>query len=163
MQWLNQLLSLIGYKLIGRRIKRNGVLHREYSFIDEQSTPKNWDELAALTAKKQAKKIAELKEAELLAVQPFDAVPPPAVFDTNLGVGGTIPNIEVEPSSQPPIANRTGWVSHLGQWVAVKVIGWCEKGTRYRILYETKCGEWIEALVSPNQMRWGQTFSDPFP
>ena len=163
MQWLNQLLSLIGYKLIGRRIKRNGVLHREYSFIDEQSTPKNWDELAALTAKKQAKKIAELKEAELLAVQPFDAVPPLAVFDTNLGVGGTIPNIEVEPPSQPPIANRTGWVSHLGQWVAVKVIGWCEKGTRYRILYETKCGEWIEALVFPNQMRWGPTFDNPSP
>jgi hypothetical protein len=91
MQWLNQLLSLIGYKLIGRRTKRNGVLHREYSFIDELSTPKNWDELAALTAKKLAKKIAELKEAELLAVQALEAVPPPLVFNTNLGVGGTIP------------------------------------------------------------------------
>jgi hypothetical protein len=56
MQWLNKLLSLIGYKLICRRTKRNGVLHREYSFIDELSTPKNWDKLPTFTAKKQAKK-----------------------------------------------------------------------------------------------------------
>jgi hypothetical protein len=57
-----------------QNIKRNGVVHREYSFIDELSTPANWDELAALTAKKQAKKIAELKEAELLAAQALEAV-----------------------------------------------------------------------------------------
>jgi hypothetical protein len=159
MQWLNQLLSLIGYKLIGRRTKRNGVLHREYSFIDELSTPKIWDELIAFTAKKQAKKIAELKEAELLAVQALEAVPPSPVFDTNLGVGGTIPDIKVEtPIAETPIANRTGWVSRWGKWVAAKVIGWCEEGARYRILYETKCGEWSEALAFPSQMRWGQTF-----
>ena len=48
-------------------------MYREYSFIDELSTPKNWDELAAFTAKKQAQKIAELKEAELLAVQALEA------------------------------------------------------------------------------------------
>jgi hypothetical protein len=162
MQWLNQLLSLIGCKLICRRKKRNGVVHREYSFIDELSTPKNWDELVALTAKKQAKKLAELKEAELLAAQALEAVTP-AVFDTNLGVGVTLANIEVEPPIQPPIANRTGWVSRWGEWVAAKVIGWCEEGTRYRILYQTKCGEWSEALAFPNQMRWGQTFDNHFP
>jgi hypothetical protein len=164
MQWLNQLLSLIGCKLICHRRKRSGVVHREYSFIDELSTPKNWDELTALTAKKQAKRIAELKEAELLAVQALEAVTP-AVFDTHLGVGVTLPNIEVEPPIQPPIAqapipNRTGWVSRWGKWVAAKVIGWCEEGTRYRILYQTKCGEWSEALAFPSQMRWGQTFYD---
>ena len=158
MQWLNRLLSLTGFKLIGRRTKRNGVLHWKYSFDDELSTPQNWDELVALTAKKQAKKIAELKEAELLTVQALKTVPPPPVFDTNLGVDGTIPVIEVEPPIQPPIANSTGWVSRWGQWVAAKVIGWCEEGTRYRILYETKCGEWDEALAFPSQMRWGQTF-----
>lgn len=162
MQWLNQLLSLIGYKLIGRRTKRNGVLHREYSFDDELSTPKDWDELAAMTAKKQAEKIAELKDAELLAVQVLEAVPPPPVFDTNLGVGGTLPDIETETPIQcyptPPIANLTGWVSRWGKWVSAKVIGWCENGTRYRILYQTKCGEWDEALAFPSQMRWGQTF-----
>jgi hypothetical protein len=141
------------------------VVHREYSFIDELSTPKNWDELAALTAKKQAKKLAELKEAELLAVKALEAVTP-AVFDTNLGVGVTLPNIKVEPPIQPPIAetpivNSTGWVSHWGQWVAAKVIGWCENGTRYRILYQTKCGEWSEALAFPSQIRWGLTFDNP--
>ncbi|MEG4590002.1 DUF3854 domain-containing protein [Microcoleus sp. MOSTC5] len=155
MQWLNQLLSLIGYKLIGRRTKQNGVLHWVYSFDDELSTRKNWDELAALTAKRQAKKIAELKEAELLAVQALEAVPPPPVFDTNLGVGGTIPDIETEPPiAEPAIANSTGWVSRWGKWVAAKIIGWCEYGTRYRVLYETKCGEWSEMLVFPNNMLW---------
>jgi hypothetical protein len=160
MQWLNQLLSLIGCKLICHRRKRSGVVYREYSFIDELSTPKNWDKLTALTAKKQAKRIAELKEAELFAVQALEAVTP-AVFDTHLGVGVTLPNIEVEPPIQPPLANRTGWVSRWGKWVAAKVIGWCEEGTRYRILYQTKCGEWSEALAFPSQMRWGQTFYDP--
>jgi hypothetical protein len=161
MQWLNQLLSLIGCKLICRRTKRNGVVHREYSFIDELSTPANWDELVALTAKKQAKKIAELKEAELQAVQGLEAVTSSPVCDTTLGVDGILPNIEVESSLQPPIANRTGWVSRWGKWVAAKVIGWCEEGTRYRILYETKCGEWSEALVFPSQMRWGPTLDNP--
>lgn len=51
-----------------------------------------------------------------------------------------------------------GWVSCWGKWVAAKVIGWCENGTRYRILYQTKCGEWSEALAFPSQMRWGPTF-----
>jgi len=162
MQWLNQLLSLIGCKLICRRTKRNGVVQRGYSFIDELSSPKNWDELVAFTAKRQAKKIAELKEAELIAVQALEAVTPPPVFDTNLGVGVTLPNIEVEspiqpPIAEPPIANLTGWVSRWGKWVAAKVIGWCENGTRYRILYQTKCGEWSEALAFPSQMRWGPT------
>jgi hypothetical protein len=140
-------------------------VHREYSFIDELSTPKNWDELAALTTKKQSKKIAELKEAELLAAQALEAVTPPPVCDTNLGVGVTLPNIEVEPPIQPPIAeppiaNRTGWVSRWGKWVAAKVIGWCSEGTRYRILYQTKCGEWSEALAFPSQIRWGRTFDN---
>jgi hypothetical protein len=92
-------------------------------------------------------------------VQALEAVTPPPVFDTNLGVGVTLPDIEVESSIQPPIAepsiaNRTGWVQRWGKWVAAKVIGWCEEGTRYRVLYET-AGEWIEMLAFPNQMRWG--------
>jgi hypothetical protein len=157
-QWLNNLLKLIGCKLIGKNIKRNGVQHREYSYIAESSRPANWDELAAFTAEKQAKKISEIKEAEAHAAQELEAVAPPPVFDTNLGGDATLPNIEVESPTQPPIANRTGWVSRWGKWVAAKVIGWCENGTRYRILYETKCGEWSEALAFPSQMRWEPTF-----
>jgi hypothetical protein len=165
MHWLNKLLSLIGCKLVGKRIKQNGVLHRTYSFSEELSTPANWDELTAFTAKKQAKKIAELKETELHAAQALEAVPVTSVCDTNLGVTGTLPDIQVEPSIQPPIAeppiaNRTGWVSRWGKLVAAKVIGWCSEGTRYRILYQTKCGEWDEALAFPSQMRWGPTLDN---
>jgi hypothetical protein len=161
MQWLNKLLSLIGCKLVGRRTKQNGVLHWRYSFSKELSTPANWDELTTFTAKKQAKKIAELKEAELLAAQALEVVLSPAVCDTSLREVRTLPDIEVEPPIQPPIANRTGWVSRWGKWVAAKVIGWCEEGTRYRILYQTKCGEWSEALAFPSQIRWGPTLENP--
>jgi hypothetical protein len=165
MQWLNKLLSLIGCKLVGRRTKQNGVLHWTYSFSEELSTPVNWDELTTFTAKRQAKKIAELKEAELIATQALEVVLSPAVCDTSLGEVRTLPDIEAKPPIQPPIAeapipNRTGWVSRWGKWVAAKVIGLCENGTRYRILYETKCGEWSEALVFPSQMRWGPTFDN---
>jgi hypothetical protein len=64
-----------------------------------------------------------------------------------------------EEESEPPIANRTGWVSRWGKWVAAKVIGWCEYGTRYRILYQTKFGEWSEALAFPDQMRWDKLYN----
>ncbi|MEG4048480.1 plasmid replication protein, CyRepA1 family, partial [Microcoleus sp. Pol17_C1] len=152
MQWLNHLLSLIGYKLIGRRTKRNGVLNREYSFIDELSTPKNWDELAAFTAKKQAKKIAELKEAELLAAQALEVVPPPPVFDKNLGSDGTIPDIHAEtPTAEPPIANLTGWVQRWGKWVEARVIGWCDAGTQYLVQYLEVSGDIGEMFVFPDK------------
>lgn len=159
MQWLNQLLSLIGRKLIGKNVKQNGVQHREYSYIAESSQPTNWDELAAFTAEKQAKKISEIKEAEALAAQQLEAVAPPPVFDTNLGGDATLQNMDAEveveaPISQTPIENLTGWVSRWGQWVAVKVIGWCENGTRYRLLYQAAADQWDEALAFPDQMRW---------
>ena len=154
-QWLNKLLQLIGRKLIGKNVKQNGVQHREYSFMAESSLPENWDKLAAFTAEKQAKKISEIKEAEVLAAQRLEAVAPPPVLDTSVGVDATIPDTKVETPVLPtPIANLTGWVSRWGQWVAAKLIGWCEEGTRYRILYQTNCGEWDEALAFPSFTRW---------
>ena len=152
MQWLNRLLNLIGFKLIGRRTKENGVLHWKYSLDEELSTPKNWDELTAFTAQKQAKKIAELKEAELLAAQALEAVPPPPVFDTNLGGAGTIPDTEVEASTtEPAIANSTGWVQRWGKWVEARVIGWCEAGTQYLVQYLEASGDIGEMLVFPER------------
>jgi hypothetical protein len=47
---------------------------------------------------------------------------------------------EREAEAELPITNRTGWISRWGKWVAAKVIGWCENGTRYRILYQTNAG-----------------------
>jgi hypothetical protein len=150
------------------------VLHWEYSYIPEKSRPQNWDELARFTAEKYAQKIFQVKEPETLAAQALEAVPVPPVLDTNIGGTRTLPDITTEapifqtegevaspelPVPEVPIANRTGWVSRWGKWVVAKVIGWCEEGTRYRILYQTKCGEWSEALAFPSQMRWeGQTF-----
>ena len=146
------------------------------------SLPENWNELSELTALRMSQKIeakkATAKLTETTAVSTLEVV-----ID-----GADLINIQLEPSmtettpenptagsasgaishaategkaeAELPIANRTGWVSRLGQWVVAKVIGWCEEGTRYRILYETKSGEWSEMLAFPSQIRWGQTFSD---
>jgi hypothetical protein len=67
MQWLNNLLKLIGCKLIGKNIKRKGVVYREYFYIAESSRPANWHELAAFTAQKYAQRISEIKQAEIHA------------------------------------------------------------------------------------------------
>ena len=155
-QWLQKLLQPIGRKLIGKNAKQNGVQHREYSFMAESSLPADWDMLATFTAEKQAKKISEIKEAEALAAQQLEAVAPPPIFDTNLGVDAT-PDLEASPElpePEAPIANLTGWVSRWGQWVVAKVIGWCENGTRYRLLYQVAADQWDEALAFPDQMRW---------
>jgi hypothetical protein len=138
--------------------------------------PENWNELSELTALRMSQKI----EAKKPTAKSAETTVPSAlevVID-----GGDLINIQSEPSmtetapenptagsasgaishgaterkgeAERPIANRTGWVSRWGKWVAAKVIGWCEEGTRYRVLYET-AGEWIEMLAFPNQIRWG--------
>jgi hypothetical protein len=163
MQWLNQLLSLIGCKLIGKAVKRNGVQHREYSYIAESSRPANWDELATFTAKKQAQKIFEIKEAEAIEAKEFEAVAPPPVFDTNLGGDATIPDLEVETpvpepqieTSPPPTTEEVwGWVKSWGKWVRGRAVGWCEYGTRHRLLIEKAAGIWGEILAFPDQIQW---------
>jgi hypothetical protein len=174
--WLNRLLKILGYKLIAKRKNQNGVLHWEYSYIPEKSRPQNWDELARFTAEKYAQKIYQVKEAETLAAQALEATLVPPVLDTNIGEIRILPDITTEspifqteveatsldlPVPEVPIANSTGWVSHCGKWVAAKVIGWCEEGMRYRVLYET-AGQWIEMLVFPSQMRWDRLYNiDP--
>ena len=143
------------------------------------SLPENWSELSELTALRMSQKIEAKKATAKLTETTAPSVLEVVIDDADLI------NIQLEPSmtetapenptagsalgaishaptegkaeAEPPIANRTGWVSRLGQWVAAKVIGWCEEGTRYRVLYET-AGEWIEMLAFPSQIRWGQTF-----
>jgi hypothetical protein len=138
--------------------------------------PEDWSELSELTALRMSQKVeakkATTKSAETTAPSALEVV----IDDADLI------NIQLEPSmtqtapenptagsasgaishaptegkaeAEPPIANRTGWVSRWGKWVAAKVIGWCEEGTRYRVLYET-AGFWSEMLAFPDQMRWG--------
>jgi hypothetical protein len=148
------------------------------------SLPEDWSELSELTALRMSQKVevkkATTKSAETTVVSTLEAVIDgadliniqlePSMTETTPenptagSASGAISHGAPEPEAEaePPIANRTGWVSRLGQWVAAKVIGWCEEGTRYRILYETKSGEWSEMLAFPSQIRWGQTFSDRF-
>jgi len=106
-----------------------------------------------------SQKVEDLKLAELHEQQGFEVVTDEAKSKQIQQSSVTEPIAEsvVEPAT---VEKAWGWVSRCGKWVAAKVIGWCEKGTRYRILYEIKCGEWSEALVFPSQMRWGQTFYD---
>jgi hypothetical protein len=160
MQWLNYLLKLIGCKLIRKNVKRNGVQHREYSYAAESSRPANWDELAAFTAEKQAKKISEIKEAEALAAQELEAVAPPPVFDTNLGGDATpLPELSQQLDPQPEPVGRMGWVARWGKWVRASFLA-ATDGCQYRMLIQ-ELGEWIEVLVFPHQLRWeegGQAF-----
>jgi len=140
------------------------------------SLPENWSELSELTALRMSQKIeakkATVKSAETTAPSALEVViddadliniqSEPSMTETapeNPTAGsasGAISHAATEgkAEAEPPIANRTGWVSRWGKWVAAKVIGWCEEGTRYRVLYET-AGKWSEMLAFPNQMRWG--------
>ena len=156
-QWLNKILSLIGRKLIGKNVKQNGVQYREYSFLPEASLPTDWDILATFTAEKQAKKISDIKEAEILAAQELEAVAPPPVFDINIGVDAT-PQIEASPElpaelpePEAPIANWTGWVQRWGKWCEARVKGWCENGTRYVVEYLEASGNIGEMFVFPEK------------
>lgn len=77
---------------------------------------------------------------------------PLSVFDTNLGVGGTLPATEeVGVPIQPLIATWTGWVQRWSQWVEARVTGWCEAGTRYKVEFLQATGEIAEMLVFPNK------------
>jgi len=154
MQWLNSLLKLIGCKLIGKNIKRNGVLHREYFYIAESSRPANWDELATFTALKYAQRISEIKKAEAPTAQELELTEPPPVGDTSLG-GNTSPtpetSEEVEP--QPEALGRMGWVSRCGQWIRASFLATTD-GAQYRMLIQQELGEWSEVLAFPHQIRW---------
>ncbi|MEG3958683.1 hypothetical protein, partial [Microcoleus sp. herbarium2] len=84
----------------------------------------------------------------------------PAEFVTPQTIDKDIVPTVTEPC---PIAEKAwGWVNRFGNWFKARVIGWCEEGTRYRVLYET-AGEWIEMLAFPNQIRWGTDTLESFP
>ena len=154
MHWLNYLLKLIGCKLIGKNIKRNGVQHREYFYIAESSRPANWDELVAFTAQKHAQRISEIKQAEALAAQELEVTAHPPVFDTHLGENTSpTPEISEEVEPQPEPLGRMGWVSRCGQWIRASFLA-ATDGAQYRMLIQ-ELGEWSEVLAWPHQIRWG--------
>ena len=151
--WLNYLLKLIGCKLIGKNIKRNGVQHREYFYIAESSRPANWDELVAFTAQKHAQRISEIKQPEALAAQELEVTAHRPIFDTHLG-GNTSPTPEIseEVEPQPKPLGRMGWVSRCGQWIRASFLA-ATDGAQYRMLIQ-ELGEWSEVLAWPHQIRW---------
>jgi hypothetical protein len=148
------------------------------------SLPEDWSELSELTALRMSQKVEAKKActksaettvpstlepvidgADLINIQSEPSMTETTPENPTAGSasGAISPGAtEVEAEAKPPIANRTGWVSRWGKWVAAKVIGWCEEGTRYRVLYET-AGKWSEMLAFPNQMRWGTDSIESFP
>ena len=158
-QWLNKLLKILGHKLICKNIRRDGVQCREYSYIPHTSRPQNWEELAGFTTEKYAKKILEVKEAEIHAAQALEPAAPPPVVDINIGVDAATPNIEIETSPPPqivieaeaehPIANWTGWVNRWGKLHKARIVGWCEYGTRYLVDYLGISGSIDQMFVDP--------------
>ncbi|MEG4287307.1 DUF3854 domain-containing protein [Microcoleus sp. A006_D1] len=153
-QWLNKLLNMIGSKLPAKNIKQNGVQHREYSYNPELSHPKNWTELVAFTAEKQAKKIFEIKEAEALAARELEEVAPPPIFDINIGVAATSETTSeiTLTETQPKPSERMGWVSRWGKWVRASFLATTD-GSYYRMLIEQVDG-WTETLAPPDMIRW---------
>jgi hypothetical protein len=146
--------------------------------------PEDWSELSELTALRMSQKVEAKKattkstettapsvlevvidDADLINIQSEPSMTETAPENPTEGsASGAISHAATEgkAEAEPPIANRTGWVSRWGKWVAAKVIGWCEEGTRYRVLYET-AGKWSEMLAFPNQMRWGTDSIESFP
>jgi hypothetical protein len=153
MHWLNYLLKLIGCKLIGKNIKRNGVQQREYFYIAESSRPANWDELVAFTAQKHAQRISEIKQAETLAAQELEVTAHRPVFDTHLGENTSpTPDFSEEVEPQPEPLGRMGWVSRCGQWIRASFLATTD-GAQYRMLIQ-ELGESSEVLAWPHQIRW---------
>jgi hypothetical protein len=172
MRYINRLLAMIGVRLVAQQIREGTKRVWSYRYQPEAtikltragaqrvcSLPENWDVLTELIAARLSQKVEDLKLAEQLEQQGFEVVTDEAINKQIQQSSVTEPIAESvrEPAT---VENVWGWVSRWGKWVAVKVIGWCEEGTRYRILYETKCGKWSEALVFPSQMRWGQTLDN---
>jgi hypothetical protein len=173
MRYINRLLGSIGVKLVAQQIRGGSERVWSYRYQPEATTkltskgtqrvcslPENWDILAELTAARLSQKVEDLKLAELLEQRGFEVVTDEAINKQIQQSSVTEPTAE-DAAEGTAVEEAWGWVSRWGKWVAVKVIGWCENGTRYRILYQTKGGEWSEALAFPSQMRWGQTFYDP--
>jgi hypothetical protein len=111
------------------------------------------DKIFAQWSVKDAANLAQWKEA-MNAVTPHASTQKtePAEFVTPQTIDKDIVPTVTEPC---PIAEKAwGWVNRFGQWFKARVIGWCEEGARYRVLYET-AGSWSEMLAFPSQMRWG--------
>jgi len=172
MRYINRLLAMIGIKLVAKQIREGPERVWSYRYQPEAtmrltrkgaervcSLPENWDVLAEFIAARLSQKVEDLKLAELLEQQGFEVVTDEAKNKQIQQSSVTEPIAEsvIEPATAE---KAWGWVSRWGKWVAAKVIGWCEEGTRYRILYQTKCGEWTEALAFPSQIRWGPIFDN---
>jgi len=176
MRFINNLLAIIGVKLISQQIRRDdGRRQWVYRYQPKAtfkltkkgpkrvcSLPENWGELMAFTSSRMAEKVASLKQAEMLASKEFEFVtdPPINVIKKAASVTKPEPTPEpVEPQSEPspePIG-RMGWVSRWGQWVRASFLA-ATDGAQYRMLIE-QVGGWGETLAWPEQIRWeGQTF-----
>mgnify|MGYP003402311217 CR=1 FL=1 len=147
MRYINRLLALIGVKLVARRVRSGSERPWVYS-LNEKSLPENWSLLAELTALKMSLKISDLKMSEQLYQQGVEVVLDEAKKNTNTAPSRT------EQKTPPTTEEAWGWVKSWGKWVRCRGVGWCEYGTRYRLLIEKVAEQWGEILAFPDQVRW---------
>ena len=168
MRYINRLLASTGVKLVAQQIREGSERVWSYRYQPEAtirltrggaqricSLPENWEVLAELTATCLSQKVEDLKLAELYEQQGLEVVTDEAI-NKQIQQSSVTELTPKDATEGTAVEEAWGWVSRWGKWVAAKVIGWCEEGTRYRVLYET-AGSWSEMLVFPHQMRWGQT------
>lgn len=162
-RFINKLLGMIGVQLISKAIKRDGKTVREYSYDPEKSRPENWDRLAIFVSQRQLKKIADAKEAEMLAAMVFDLVADDPENDTNIGVSATSPEVEPvaqivspEPVVEQALVTQKTWAwfqRKLGEWIKCRVLGFT--GECYRLEIESMVDAGTAIIKAyPEDLRW---------
>jgi hypothetical protein len=166
MRFLNELLSIIGVKLIATQVRIEGIQKWVYSYQPSAtfketkngsericSLPENWEELSEFTAARMSEKVAFLKQAEMLASKEFEFVTDAPINDIKIGASVTkASTIETLPEPSPEPVGRMGWVSRWGQWVRASFLA-ATDGAQYRILIQEVSG-WNEVFAWPHQLRW---------
>jgi hypothetical protein len=148
---IQDFLKQLGLTLKGKQRRKGKERERAYKFggfasanvltmngaiAEKISEPDGLREkIFAQWSVKDAANLAQWKEA-MNAVTPHASTQEtePAEFVTPQTIDKDIVPTVTEPC---PIEKAWGWVNRFGQWFKARVIGWCEEGTRYRVLYET--------------------------
>ena len=173
MRFINKLLGILGVKLVASQVRHGDERFWQYRYqptttikltkrgpVRVCSLPENWDELSKFTADRMSKKIASLKEAEMLASKGLEFVTDAPINNikrvvsvTEARTSNPAPEL-TEPQPEPSM--RMGWVSLWGKWVRASFLA-ATDGAQYRMLIEQVDG-WCETLAWSDMIRWDETF-----